>query len=106
MSNPVEKQLAREAKSIVVLAFRNGPIEDVHAGKICPVCDGRPEYSHITDIEMKAIMKSAVDQVFVLLLLKAEDPAAYKTRVAFGALYTARWDDPSSLSGSASKLQA
>jgi hypothetical protein len=33
-------QLAREAKAIVALAFRNGPIEDVHAGKICPTCEG------------------------------------------------------------------
>jgi hypothetical protein len=25
--------MAREAKALVALAFRNGPIEDVHAGK-------------------------------------------------------------------------
>jgi hypothetical protein len=29
----LDLQLAAEAKSIVALAFRNGPIEDVHAGK-------------------------------------------------------------------------
>jgi len=28
--------LAREAKTIFALAFRNGPIEDVHAGKVFP----------------------------------------------------------------------
>jgi hypothetical protein len=32
--------VAREAKAIVALAFRNGPIEDVHAGKACPTCFG------------------------------------------------------------------
>jgi len=31
----LDSELAAEAKSIVALAFRNGPIEDVHAGKEC-----------------------------------------------------------------------
>ena len=35
---PLDPELAAEAKSIVALAFRNGPIEDVHAGKECPTC--------------------------------------------------------------------
>jgi hypothetical protein len=32
--------VAREAKALVALAFRNGPIEDIHAGKLCPTCHG------------------------------------------------------------------
>jgi hypothetical protein len=36
-----QSDLIREAKAIVVLAFRNGPIEDVHAGKTCPTCNGK-----------------------------------------------------------------
>lgn len=35
------QQLAREAKAIVALAFRNGPIEEIHAGRDCPTCTGR-----------------------------------------------------------------
>jgi len=31
----LDTELAKEAKAIVALAFRNGPIEDVHAGKAC-----------------------------------------------------------------------
>jgi len=31
-ANPDPQELAREAKAIVALAFRDGPIEDVHAG--------------------------------------------------------------------------
>ena len=31
----LDPELAAEAKSIVALAFRNGPIEDIHAGKDC-----------------------------------------------------------------------
>jgi hypothetical protein len=34
----LDPELAAETKSIVALAFRNGPIEDVHAGKECPTC--------------------------------------------------------------------
>jgi hypothetical protein len=29
-------------KRFVALAFRNGPIENVHAGKACPTCHGVP----------------------------------------------------------------
>ena len=32
----LDPKLATEAKGIVALAFRNGPIEDVHAGKEVP----------------------------------------------------------------------
>jgi hypothetical protein len=41
----LDPELAAEAKSIVALAFRNGPIEDIHAGKNCPACSGKSEYS-------------------------------------------------------------
>ena len=57
MTDNLDHQLAREAKAIVSLAFRNGPIEDVHAGKPCPACNGKSDYSRITDSEMKLIMK-------------------------------------------------
>jgi len=70
----VDPVLASEAKSIVALAFRNGPIEDVHAGKECPNCAGKSEYSHITQDEMKNIIKQAVDTVYKLLWLKQNDP--------------------------------
>ena len=63
-TDPDQRQLAREAKAIVALAFRNGPIEDIHSGKRCPTCGSEPGYSRITDAEMKLIMKNAVDRVF------------------------------------------
>lgn len=71
-------RLAREAKALVALAFRNGPIENVHAGKTCPTCHGKAEYSHITQGEMRQIMKAAVDQVFTFLVLKKRDPKGYQ----------------------------
>ena len=88
------RQLAREAKALVALAFRNGPIEQIHAGLPCPTCAGRDEYSHITDREMKVIMKAAVNHVYQLLVLKEERPADYKRQVRFGERYTQRWDEP------------
>jgi hypothetical protein len=96
---PADPQLAREAKAIVALAFRNGPIEKVHAGKLCPTCRTAPEYSRITDDEMKAIMKSAVDRMYVLLRLKIADPDGYANQIAFGARYVAEWDEPEETSG-------
>jgi len=86
--------VAREAKALVALAFRNGPIEDVHAGKVCPTCDGNPEYSRITQDEMRTIMKAAADRMYTYLLLKENDEAAYEALMSFGAKYTMAWDEP------------
>ena len=89
-----DQETAREAKAIVALAFRNGPIENLHAGKVCPTCAGQSDYSHVTDDEMKAIMKSAVNRLFTLLRLKQSDPAGYAAQIEFGVRYTAAWDEP------------
>jgi hypothetical protein len=88
------KLLAREAKAIVALAFRNGPIEAIHAGANCPACTGQSGYSRITQAEMKSIMKNAVDRLYYLLCLKAENPIDYETQIQFGERYTVRWDEP------------
>lgn len=86
--------IAREAKALVALAFRNGPIENVHAGEACPTCYGKQEYSHITQAEMRQIMKAAVDRLYTFLVLKQRDHAAYETLLQFGERYTTAWDDP------------
>ena len=86
--------LAREAKALVVMAFRNGPIENVHAGNICPTCHGKAEYSHITQAEMREIMKSAVDHLYTFLVLKQSDHAAYEALLSLGERYTTAWDQP------------
>ena len=90
----LDPQLAAEAKSIVALAFRNGPIEDVHAGRECPYCAGKAEYSHITQDEMKKIMKQVVDTVYKLLWLKRNDLEKYEATLEFGNRYTRSWDEP------------
>ena len=80
-SNNLNANLTREAKALVALAFRNGPIEDLHAGRLCPTSSGKAEYSHITDMEMKRIMQNAVDHVYQLLSLKENDPEKYEAMI-------------------------
>lgn len=88
------ESIAREAKSLVALAFRNGPIEDVHSGEMCPTCRGETKYSHITQAEMRLIMKTAVDRVYSFLMLKETDPALYQQLMRHGERFTQTWDEP------------
>jgi hypothetical protein len=90
----LDRTLALEAKAMVALAFRNGPIEAVHAGSPCAACCGNPAVSHISDEEMKAIMKSAIDTLYQLFWQRENDPAAYLEVLAFGERNTINWDDP------------
>jgi hypothetical protein len=90
----INEAIANEAKAIVAVAFRNGPIENVHAGKPCPTCDGDIEYSHITQEEMKDIMKTAVSRVYIFLMMRDNNRRAYAANVMAGNLYTGDWDEP------------
>jgi len=94
MKPQIDPSLAIEAKAITALAFRNGPIEDLHAGKTCVVCAGRPEFSHVSDEEMKRIMKAAVNAMYRLLWQRDHDPEAYLKSLAFGERHTQKWGDP------------
>jgi hypothetical protein len=94
MKMTLDHTLAVEAKAMVALAFRNGPIEAVHAGTPCPVCCGNPAVSHISDLEMKTIMKSAVDTLYRLLWQRENDSKHYLENLALAERYTGRWDDP------------
>ena len=49
MKITLDPELASEVKSLVALAFRNGPIENLHAGKPCLARSGNADISHITD---------------------------------------------------------
>jgi hypothetical protein len=94
MTMPLEPLLALEAKALTALTFRNGPIEDLHAGKLCTACAGNAEYSHLSNEEMKRIMKSAVNAMYRLLWQREHDSAAYLRSVDLGLRYTREWDDP------------
>ena len=94
MEITLDHALAIEAKAMVALAFRNGPIEALHAGKPCTICSGNPAVSHISDEEMKAMMKSAVNTHYRLLWQRKNDSVAYIENIALGQQYTMQWDDP------------
>lgn len=81
-----------EANAIVLLAFRNGPLEDLHAGKSSALLE-QPELSRITDAEMKALMIAACRYVERLLREKAENPVRYFEEI-IGAnfSYCAQWE--------------
>ena len=80
-----EFTLEQEAKAIVANAFRNGPIEDVHA---------TPE-SKLGQEEMKRIMKYAVDKVFAMLQMREKNPDLYKLAMqAVWFQYAKDWDTP------------
>ena len=85
---------AAEAKAIVALAFRNGPIEDVHAGLQCPTCSNDPTYSRISQTEMKDMMKYAVNRVYSLLLLRDTQRHNFDVIIKEGGLWTSEWDEP------------
>lgn len=70
-------------KALAVAAVRNGPIEDIHA-------DGR-----ITQDEMKAINKHAVDHLCTLLQMWFDEPDTfgyYAGHLLNGYAYA--WDEP------------
>jgi hypothetical protein len=90
----LDPELVKEAKAIVALAFRNGPIENLHAGRQCPTCSCESGYSKITDAEMKTIMKNAVDHVYKFSVIKKSDPLRYKEIVDYGNDVASAWDDP------------
>jgi hypothetical protein len=94
MKMTLDLDLATEAKALVALAFRNGPLENLHAGTPCAVCSGRPDVSHISDEEMNAVMKSAVNALYRLLWQRDYDPTAYSENLALGRRYTTHWDAP------------
>ena len=73
-----------QANVLTLLAFRNGPIEDLHAGKYSPMLED-PELSRITDEEMKTIMINASAEMAELLALRDDDPDG------FAQLLTETW---------------
>jgi len=84
--------LRDEANAIVAKAFRNGPIEDLHAGKWSELLND-PSLSRITDEEMKTIMLHACRTMVELLEMKERDPEAYYQEImTYNFRYCRRWE--------------
>ena len=84
--------LRDEANAIVACAFRNGSIEDLHAGESSELLEN-PDLSRITDDEMKRIMVNACQCVEKLLQEKQENPDAYYQKILeYNLKYCRNWD--------------
>jgi hypothetical protein len=84
--------LRDEANAIVAWAFRNGPLEDLHAGQFSELLQDK-KYSRITDEEMKQLMLYACEQVELLLRLKQDNPREYDLQIKSYAFRNCRrWD--------------
>lgn len=69
-----------EANALTAFAFRNGFIEELHAGKASPLLE-QPEYSRITDDEMRRLMIEASEKLAQMLRLKRSDPGQYEAEI-------------------------
>lgn len=84
--------LRDEANAIVSMAFRNGPIEDLHAGKSSELLTD-PTLSRITDDEMKVLMVHACRPRTDLLQMKESNPEEYYgTMMIWSDMYCRRWE--------------
>ena len=72
--------LRDEANALTAFAFRNGFIEELHAGKHSPLLE-EPGYSRITDSEMRRLMIEASTKLAEMLKLKEGDPAKYTAAI-------------------------
>jgi hypothetical protein len=76
----------------LALPFRNGPIEDLHAGKWSELLNN-PKLSRITDDEMKVVMLNACQCVEKLLREKQEGPGAYYLKMMdYNRRYCRAWE--------------
>ncbi len=84
--------LRDEANAIVACAFRNGPLENLHAGKYSELLENE-DLSRITDAEMKVLMIAACEKVAELLQLKETDFDRYVAFITkFHRTYCKRWE--------------
>lgn len=81
-----------EANALTCCAFRNGFIEELHAGKHSELLE-KPELSRITDEEMKKLMIGASSKLAQLLAMKESKPDEYWKLVEhFNKTYCGRWE--------------
>ena len=81
-----------EANALAAYAFRNGPLENLHAGKSSPLTEDA-SLSRITQAEMKELMIEACEKLAYMLNLRQTDPDAYKNFVrVYGAMFCGSWN--------------
>ncbi|MBL9171768.1 MAG: hypothetical protein JNN07_28825 [Verrucomicrobiales bacterium] len=72
--------LRDEANALTAFAFRNGYIEELHAGKALPL-DYLTGFSRISDMEMKRLMIEASKRIAEFLGMRMSEPEKYNAFV-------------------------
>lgn len=103
-----EKTCAELAKTLIAMCVRNDEIENIHAGK--PIAtktgdysdvkvidaDGNefawPDVSHISDDEMKVLMKGIVNRLYTFMM-QGDDPR-FDKNMDYHKRFTRTWDEP------------
>jgi hypothetical protein len=81
-----------EANAIIAMAVRNGPLENLHAGKSSPLLED-DTLSRLTDADVKAIMIYATRMVAMMLRVRDEAPEVYRRYVqSYGGRYCRTWE--------------
>lgn len=89
---PRDWTIREEANALTCCAFRNGYLEELHAGKYSELLE-KPELSRITDKEMKKLMIGASAKLAELLQMKETDPDKYWKLVKhFNEAYCWNWE--------------
>lgn len=80
-----------EANALIAMAVRNGPIEDLHAGRYSAWLEDA-SLSRITDDEMRTLMIHASDILARMLRLHDEKPDVYRRWLrGYGMAYCHNW---------------
>ena len=81
-----------EANALTAYAFRNGPLEGLHAGKSSRLTED-PSLSRITDDEMRTMMINASETLALALRLRETDPEKYRRFVqGYAFRYCRAWN--------------
>ena len=84
--------IREEANALTCCAFRNGYIEELHAGKHSALLE-QPGLSRITDAEMQKLMIGASAKLAELLAMKETDPDEYWRQLSyFDKNYCGHWE--------------
>ena len=83
--------IREEANAIVCWVFRNGFLEELHAGKHSDLLE-HPELSRITDKEMKRLMIECCENMAEVLRLREKDSESYDKQLVFFHNYTKKWE--------------
>jgi hypothetical protein len=80
-----------EANALTAYAFRNGALEDLHAGKSSPLLDDQ-SLSRISEDEMRQLMITASEQLAQLLEFRSKSPDDYTRFLQeYNVFYCSSW---------------